>query len=47
MTKKVFDNIAKVLHEFYGFDTLDIVEFVLRYEKVSEEEIPVEWMGGY
>lgn len=43
MTEEVFSNIAKVLKDHYGFDALDIVEFVLQYERVSSENIPDEW----
>lgn len=43
MTEEVFNNIAKVLKENYDFDALDILEFVLYYEKISGENIPNEW----
>lgn len=43
MTKETFDNIAKVLKDHYGFYALDMVEFVLYYERVSGERIPDEW----
>lgn len=43
MTEEVFNNIVNVLQGYYGFDALDIVEFVLQYERVSSESIPDEW----
>ena len=43
MTKEIFDNIATVLKENYDFDGLDILEFVLHYERISGERIPDEW----
>lgn len=43
MTEEVFNNIAKVLKDHYGFDALDIVEFVLHYERISGENVPDEW----
>lgn len=43
MTEEVFNNIVKMLKEYYDFDALDIVEFVLQYERVSGESIPDEW----
>lgn len=46
MTEKAFRDIVQVLKEHYHYDELDIVEFVLYYEKFSGEKIPDKWING-
>ena len=44
MTEQVFDNITKVLMEHFDFDELETIEFAIKYERVSGERIPIEWI---
>lgn len=41
--KDMFQSILVVLEKNYGFDTLDRVEFVMKYELESGESIPDDW----
>lgn len=41
--KDMFQTILVVLEKDYGFDTLDRVEFVMKYERMAGESIPDDW----
>lgn len=41
--KDMFQTIFTILKEDYGFDTLDRVKFVMRYERMTGERIPDDW----
>lgn len=41
--KDMFQTILVVLEKDYGFDTLDRVEFVMKYERMTGESIPDDW----
>lgn len=41
--KDIFHAVIAILEKDYGFDTLDRVEFVMRYERMTGESIPDDW----
>lgn len=45
MTKEDVNIILSILHEKYGFDDLDCVEFIIEYERKSGNAIPDDWLG--
>ena len=44
MTKEDVKIILKILGESYGLDGLDLIEFIMHYEKESGNKIPDEWV---
>ena len=45
VTKEVFQSISSILHEKFGLDDLDIVEFAMEIERKLQIKIPDEWLG--
>lgn len=41
--KDIFQTIFAILEKDYGFDTLDMVEFIMKYELMTGESIPDDW----
>ena len=41
--KDIFQTIFAILEKDYGFDTLDMVEFIMKYELMTAESIPDDW----
>ena len=44
MTKENLQAICEILQDRFGFDELDLVEFVMEYEKQTGQHIPAEWL---
>ena len=42
--KDMFHVVIAILEKDYGFDTLDRVEFVMKYELMTGESIPDDWV---
>ena len=45
MTKETIKVICEILHERFGLDDLDLIEFVMEYEKRTGEKIPDQWLA--
>lgn len=43
--KDMFHAIIAILEKDYQFDTLDRIEFVMKYERKTGESIPDDWLG--
>lgn len=41
--KYMFHVVLAILKEDYGFDTFDMVEFIMKYELMTGESIPDDW----
>lgn len=46
VTKEVFQSITSILHEKFGLDDLDMVEFGMELEHKFQMEIPSDWFGS-
>ena len=42
MSEKEVKTVISILRDKFDFDQLDIVEFVLEYERLTKEKIPDE-----
>ena len=45
MTKETIKVICEILHDKFGLDDLDQVEFVMEYERRTGEKIPDQWLA--
>ena len=43
MNEKDVKIILEILEKDYGFDKLDQIEFIMKYEKKSGNQIPDDW----
>ena len=44
MNEKDVKIILEILEKDYGFDELDQIEFIMKYEKKSGNQIPDDWL---
>jgi acyl carrier protein len=44
MNEKDVKIILEILEKDYGFDELDKIEFIMKYEKKSGNQIPDDWL---
>lgn len=44
MDKKTFRIVCAILRDHFNLDELDLVEFTMEYEKLTEQHIPAEWL---
>ena len=45
MTKETLKVIRDILHDQFNLDDLDLMHFVIEYEKKSGEKIPDHWLA--
>lgn len=45
MTEEMLKVICQILHDKFGLDDLDLIVFVMEYEKRTGEKIPEQWLA--
>lgn len=45
MNEEIIKVICKILHDKFGLDDLDLVEFVMEYERRTGEKITDQWLA--